>query len=447
MARLCLLMLCSLSLLANAGCDNSLGDPPTPLPMGCVSDDECAGDQICTDGECVRRPADCTSRDECGTGLVCRAGACEPSGACASDEDCASGERCSVTRNCIPADQCRGDGDCDAGTYCSASSSCADEGTCLSPFDCDMGRVCDETNTCVPGSDCGAEEFESEAIPPNLLIVLDRSCSMRRDVAGVPKWTSAVAAINQILTDFEGVANFGLNMFPDDEGNRCLQETEQINVAPGHETMIRTRLTNALRTDNRWYPNGPCVTNIDTAMTQAEADPAIDDDSRASYVLLITDGAQSGTCGGRETGDPITEAAITRLLSRGAKTFVVGFGGAVREDSLTLFSAAGGAPRMGTPNYFQADDADALARDLSEIVGSIVSCDYRLGENPEDLARTYAFFNDTEEVPRDTSRANGWDYDPATMTVTFYGPACDRIRDGAVEDVDIVFGCPGAVIE
>ena len=37
---------------------------------------------------------------------------------------------------------------------------------------------------------------------------------------------------------------------------------------------------------------------------------------------------------------------------------------------------------------------------------------------------------------------NGWDYDPATNTVTFYGDACDAIEADEVDTVSLVFGCP-----
>ena len=45
----------------------------------------------------------------------------------------------------------------------------------------------------------------------------------------------------------------------------------------------------------------------------------------------------------------------------------------------------------------------------------------------------------TPGVARDP--VNGWDYDPETNKVTFYGEACALIQNGQVEDIDIVFGC------
>jgi hypothetical protein len=42
---------------------------------------------------------------------------------------------------------------------------------------------------------------------------------------------------------------------------------------------------------------------------------------------------------------------------------------------------------------------------------------------------------------------DGWDYDAGTNTVTLYGEPCEKLRRGEVSDIDIVFGCPGPVIE
>jgi hypothetical protein len=44
------------------------------------------------------------------------------------------------------------------------------------------------------------------------------------------------------------------------------------------------------------------------------------------------------------------------------------------------------------------------------------------------------------EVMRDPSHAGGWDYDPATNQVTFYGGDCDTLR--AAGELVIQYGCP-----
>ena len=79
------------------------------------------------------------------------------------------------------------------------------------------------------------------------------------------------------------------------------------------------------------------------------------------------------------------------------------------------------------------------------IAAEVVSCEFRLDQAPpaEDL---FVYFNDDPAgVPEDA--ANGYTFDMDANTVSFHGSACMRITDGDVSDIDIVFGCPGPVLE
>jgi hypothetical protein len=58
-----------------------------------------------------------------------------------------------------------------------------------------------------------------------------------------------------------------------------------------------------------------------------------------------------------------------------------------------------------------------------------------------DLEALYVYFDGTG-ITRDTTHGDGWDYDPATKQVTFYGPACEALQSGMVADLVIVHGCP-----
>lgn len=61
---------------------------------------------------------------------------------------------------------------------------------------------------------------------------------------------------------------------------------------------------------------------------------------------------------------------------------------------------------------------------------------------PDDLDHTYVFYDKTELVPRDPAHVAGWDYDPATTKLRFYGTFCSRLQARSVTDLDVVFGCP-----
>src|SRR5262245_14444176 len=118
------------------------------------------------------------------------------------------------------------------------------------------------------GGNCGAEEFTIDAVVPNVFISLDRSCSMKGPV-GNPKWTAPVNAVSAMLPQLSGKVNWGLGLFPVSQGEACVQNTPQFQVKPGNEAGITQLLTNALQLSDPYYSDGPCVTNIDTAIQQA----------------------------------------------------------------------------------------------------------------------------------------------------------------------------------
>jgi hypothetical protein len=124
------------------------------------------------------------------------------------------------------------------------------------------------------------------------------------------------------------------------------------------------------------------------------------------------------------------------------KTYVVGFGAEVDAAQMNRFAVAGGTPLNDpTTKFFKAESAAALTSALQTIASSALSCEFRLTKTPQDPTKVYVFFDGTRSVPRDPTRAQGWDYDPRTNTVTFYGATCDSLRNGQVQKVDVVLGC------
>ncbi|HEY5920164.1 MAG TPA: VWA domain-containing protein [Kofleriaceae bacterium] len=312
---------------------------------------------------------------------------------------------------------------------------------CFADSDCGLGMRC-EGGTCIDNN-CGGESLELTYVPPNLLLVLDRSCSMRQipATATMSKWQIAVDSIKQVITSYANDIRWGLTLFPDKTLAECTQQDFAFPLADGNGPGIQALLTNALVATDPLYPRDPCVTNIDTGLTQAATDPALSDPARQSYLMLITDGAQSNGCtaGG---GDAGAEMAVQQLFSHGIKTFVIGFGGAVDAVQLNKMAVAGGTPQSGTTKYFRADTAGELDMAFASIADQVIGCSYLVDPPPEDLAQTYVWFEKTELVPRDLTHMAGWDYDPATQLITLYGMYCDRLRTHVVDTVDVIFGCP-----
>lgn len=331
-------------------------------------------------------------------------------------------------------------GVCPAGQFCSQARLCLPEGECRGGRDCGAGLICNDAGRCEPGSLCGGQSYAAARILPNLLIVLDRSCSMRARVGDVRKWQAAVDAIAALTRQYEGQIRFGLSLFPDLQGLACAQSDIVLPVADANEAPIRDLLTAALNAGDRYWPDGPCVTNIDTAMEQAATEPRLADPEQRGFAMLVTDGQQSAcNLAGSDRG---TEDIIGQLNARGVPTFVVGFGGEVDARQLDAFAIAGGVARADAPRYYQADDAAGLLAALQNIGSQVVSCDFALEADPPNLFDIHVFFDNQEEVRHDIGHMDGWDYDPATRMVSFYGMACDRLTQRIVSDVDVVFGCP-----
>lgn len=334
---------------------------------------------------------------------------------------------------------CSGDDACPEGQFCSFDGNCIPDDTCESSFDCPSGLVCTDDGECLPGDEGCGEVFDTEKVVPNMLLVVDRSCSMKDTIDGEPKWDITVGAITDLTTKYEAEIRWGLTLFPDIEKPNCQQAEIPIPIDDANEMPIQDMLSAAQQLADPYYPNGPCITNIDTAIDQASKHQPLFDGNHPGHVMLLTDGKQYGcSYAGGDTG---TEQIITALHDDGVVTFVVGFGSGVDAKALDSFAIAGGAPLPGDPKYYQADDAAELEAALDGIIGGIVGCSFQLDGEPPDLDQLYVFFDGMDQVPRDPNHIEGWDYDPNTNTITFYGSYCEALQTMEVTDVDVVWGC------
>jgi hypothetical protein len=359
-------------------------------------------------GDSMLPPGGCTNATQCGA-----TGVCNP-----------------ATMTCAADLPCTSHADCGAGAHCAATGTCA-QSTTGSPCMIDDG--CYPGERCIGGfCGCEGDEYGADRVPPNVLIVLDRSDSMNEDIGGGTKWEIALAAVTTLLASHGADIRFGLMLYPGTNqscsaGMRCRDGLIEIAPADGTSAMIDAFLGGA----------GTCMFGTPTAeaLEQVVPYPGLEDTTRANYVLLITDG--QSTC-----EDPIPVAATLAAETPPVRTFVVGFGSGVDPTELDGLAMAGGTARAGGPPfYFQADDAASLASALDTIAGSVLSCTYSLSSVPEDVSMLYVY-TDRTEVERDTAHTTGWDYDPSTNTITFYGATCDALLAGTVSNVVVTYGCP-----
>ncbi len=327
---------------------------------------------------------------------------------------------------------------CNAQQRCSKAGYCIPKNKCAHNADCPAQHVCVQ-GACQMQGKCGSMKVAVDLVPPNLLMVLDRSCSMNF-ILGVKKWPVAVNAISKLVTNYKSKIRFGMILFPDVTGHKCTQDNITVPVKPGQEGKIKSMLTGALVKGHYLYPNGPCVTNIDTAVQQASMAPALKDTSRQSHVLLITDGKQA-FCNSAG-GDNGTTQMITKMQQQGVTTFVLGFGKGVDPYQLNIFANAGGAPAAGGGyyKYYKAEDQISLDAALAKIAAKTFGCVVKLKQVPGNMHGVHVFL-DKKQVSKDTTHKSGWDYNATNNQVTFYGQTCQDLRDNKIKAVDIVLTC------
>ncbi|MGB0647810.1 MAG: vWA domain-containing protein, partial [Bradymonadia bacterium] len=116
---------------------------------------------------------------------------------------------------------------------------------------------------------------------PNIMIVLDRSGSMRDS----NKWNQAVGAIDGLTNIFESTMRIGLTLFP--YGNDC--GVNGGNVVVPVSVNSRGDILSQL---SRSFPDGGTPTG--PALQQAQNYfSTLNDRGRRSFVVLVTDGQPS----------------------------------------------------------------------------------------------------------------------------------------------------------
>lgn len=345
------------------------------------------------------------------------------------------------------AQDCETDDDCPAGQHCGTmSKQCLDPVGCVLDADCDEGFTCEE-GTCTIGGGCGGFVFQFDEVPPNLLILLDRSGSMDGDVpgSGMNRWEVAREAIFQVTTQFDTAIDFGLATYSSCLPGGCSPGSIVVPILPTNAALIQSFLDGTV---GQGSGNGQGVTpdghiqylcdsgNPETStgvsLDALVGEPSLQDPTRTNAVLLLTDGGESSECASNVDGP----AGAANLLGQPVpvQTFAVGMGGASLAQ-LEQIAMAGGT---GQP-YFADQPAD-LQMALAAIASSVSSCTFQLTEVPPNANEIFVFFDgDPAGVPNDP--ANGWTYDSTTNTIIFHGTACQSIQDGSVVGIDIVYGC------
>jgi len=277
-------------------------------------------------------------------------------------------------------------------------------------------------------------EFQ-EALPPDLLLVVDKSGSMDDRILGQQKWGTMRNALNTTLTSNADGINFGLMLYPSNDV--CAAGNVNTAVSPTSSANV----SSALALVN---PDGgtPTHTSLQNALSYYQGAAA---NANGRYVLLATDGEPNCLDPNEPQISSAVQsvAAITALSNAGIPTFVLGFGNGVNAQTLQAMAVAGGQSQ-----YYAANSPAELQLALDTIADQVAlpDCRFVLGEAPADPSRLRLFF-DNNEVGRSNQHVEGWDYDDASNAVTIYGSSCEQLQSGAVGEVRVDYGCQGTIID
>lgn len=307
---------------------------------------------------------------------------------------------------------------------------------------------------------CGIQEFDLERKPPEILLVLDRSASMKDEPNGADgdtsKWELTAPAVTQVIQETDAGLAWGLKLFPvGQDTDACSAETIvddiHVPVAPMNAVNV-VAAVEGTQPEGDGTPTGDAILSA-TAYLQELALTS----NAPKSILLATDGEPSCSPSGEDQGDarPYAIDAVAAALDAGFPTFVVGVN--TTKDSATetlnAMAVAGGYPRdaMGADPeeailYYLANTQAELTDALRAITGIVATCVFTLDPPPPAPNNIAVDFNGMR-TPHDPNREEGWDYTSDDFsTVEVFGSYCDQIQNEAQNQVQFLFGCPGEPI-
>lgn len=318
-----------------------------------------------------------------------------------------------------------GDGPgCGAGSFCCSTDQCVPAGSCCAHEDCAEGLACLPGGSCGIGDlGCGLQDLVPDVRPADVMLMLDRSESMQEQIEGTAKWAIAAASLREVLPRYENVVRFGLAMFPG-VLTSCQAGMVTHDLADGNVEDILASIDAS--------PSGMGGTPIGDTLELIGSVGGLDDPTHANFILMLSDGSE--TC----RGEPLAVAREMYDRAPRIQVYPVGFGHRVDEGLLGDIARASHTQSGAGRGYWSADDAGELTAAFDSILSSVIQCEFLLDPPPPDADRVYAFLGEAQ-VARDLE--NGFDVDRDTTRLTFFGDACERVRNVGTR-IRVVFGCP-----
>jgi hypothetical protein len=310
-----------------------------------------------------------------------------------------------------------------------------------------------------PPPTCGQTNVSVTPLPPDILIVQDRSLSMTDDSSGkacaggslngngncgsTSKWAQTIAALGPVVMKTQTTVNWGL-MFLGSEPDMCGAATAPIvpitpstSYAPIWAALSGEKFTGQIGT-----PTAAVMNNAVAYMQSLT-------DANPKFLLLATDGEPNCAKGSVNMNDDTGAVnAVTAAKAAGFPTFVVGIAtasDAAATSSLNAVAVAGGEAQTGAATqYYAVTDTSSLLTALSKILKAATPCTIPLtgvGGNLDKVAVTAKDASgNTVQIMEDAT--NGWSYTDASKTaIILNGDACNELQSVTYTGFQFIYTC------
>ena len=322
-----------------------------------------------------------------------------------------------------------------------------------------------------PARDCAGEAYEARAVQMDLYLMMDRSVSMLRDVAGVSndpappgesRWDGVAEAMRQLVADPSladvglGVQFFGADILASEELNCDPANYSSPLVPIGDISEVGDEIIDAYDTMGEELGGlTPTLPALQGALAYAATVRA--ERGRPTAVVLVTDG-QPTQCQEPISVSEIADEAERGLLEDDVSTHVIGVGAG-------LFNLHRIAQAGGTEEAFLIEGGDAAEQfraAITAIANSGLRCEFEIPMRVDpaltvDLSAMQVVFQPTsgftEELPALVrpvlclhSPNGGWFFDDTTdpQRIGICDCNCNRLDEGTLE---IRLGCEPRVFD
>jgi len=331
----------------------------------------------------------------------------------------------------------------------------------ITPPMVDAGLFEAETTT-----NCIEANPQTKVIPPDVLILLDRSGSMLQDITGASctggrsggtggrggggnptggvgdcgpnsKWTQMTTALKEILPVNEGTVQWGIKYFAEGGSNSCtVNDGAAVKPSLMNATAIATSIDGTTPAS---------ATPTTAAMKSATAYLLGLNDESPKFILLATDGLPTcGMAAGGSADDDNAIAAVKAAKDMGIPTFVIGIGTGTGggDQTLTTMANEGGFPRAGgMPAYYSVNSASDLKDAFAKISGMVGVCYFSVNPVPKKVADIMAVKGDNNVIPQDGT--DGWTFVtmPNSAGIQLNGKSCEDYKSGNIKSVVVDLPC------